>query len=85
MTARYKVVVSPAAQTGLDALPGRVAAAVVNFLRINLRQNPSREGVELRGSPLKGCLLAQRGQYRVIYKIDSPGGVVNVLQILPQR
>lgn len=85
MTPQYQVKVSPAAQAGLDVLPGRIAAAAVNFMRTYLQRQPHHVGVELRGDHLKGCFLAQRGQYRIIYKIDGPASIVHVLQILPQH
>ena len=85
MATQYAVEVSLEAQAGLDALPGRVAAAVVNFIRTYLQQYPDQAGVELRGHQLKGWFVAQRGQYRVVYKIDDAARTVHVLQILPQR
>lgn len=80
----YQVRISPRAQADLDLLPGRIAAAAVNFIRIHLRQHPDRAGVKLRGN-LKDHFLAQRGQYRIIYKVDSPAGIVDILQILSQH
>jgi mRNA-degrading endonuclease RelE of RelBE toxin-antitoxin system len=85
MATQYEVRVSPAAKAGLDVLPRRVAAATLNFMKIYLQQQPHEAGVELRGGQLKGCFIASRGQYRIVYKIDIPAGVVDVLQILPQH
>lgn len=80
----YTVRISPAAKAGLATLPPRIAAAAVNFMGTHLQQNPETSGVSLEGS-LKGHFLAQRGQYRIVYKVDRAAGTVDILQILSQR
>ena len=81
--ASYEVRISPEAKAGLEVLPGRIAAAAINYIRTHLRSAPERAGVEMRGT-LKGTFVAKRGQYRIVYRIDEPAGFVDVLQILAQ-
>lgn len=82
--ASYEVRISPAARAGLEVLPGRIAAAAINYIRTHLRRDPERAGVEMRAT-LKGTFVARRGQYRIVYRIDEPAGCIDILQILPQH
>lgn len=61
-------------------LPEAVASAVVEFVTGVLLENPQRVGQPLH-PPLDGKWSARRGQYRIIYTIDTAAQVVTVLHI----
>ena len=68
------------ARRGIDRLPTKIAIAVLDFILGPLLENPHRVGRPLRGE-LAGLHSARVGAYRVVYKIDTPTRVVNVLYI----
>jgi mRNA interferase RelE/StbE len=53
---------------------------VLEFCDAALAVNPHRVGKPLFG-PLPGCHGAQRGTYRVVYRIDETSRTVHVLDI----
>lgn len=78
---RYDVRFQPAARRAIaERLPESVAAAVLEFCDAALALSPRRVGKPLFG-PLTGCHGARRGTYRVVYRIDEPAHVVEVLDI----
>jgi mRNA interferase RelE/StbE len=79
MTYRLRVARS-AARALTDSLPEPVAAAALEFVTGPLLENPHRVGKRLR-PPLDGRYSARRGQYRIIYAIQSDDEVVVVLQV----
>ena len=72
--------VAASAERQLARLPGRIAAAVVEFLLRPLCENPRQVGHPLQ-QELAGLWSARRGAYRVIYEIDEDERVVDVLRI----
>lgn len=80
MTLPYDVEVSSAAIRGLERLPPKVAAAVVEFITVTLAENPQRLSKPLRGQ-FEGYRTARRGDYRVLLRIDEPGHFVLVARI----
>jgi mRNA interferase RelE/StbE len=70
---------SPAIRS-LDALPPRVAAAVVAFVFGTLSDIPHQAGKPLRGR-LTGLHSARRGDYRVLYEIDDDAMTVTVVRV----
>lgn len=74
------VVARPAARSIAEHLPEAVSAAVIEFITGALIENPRRVGSELRNE-LAGIHSAQRGTYRVLYRIDEAERVVTVLRI----
>jgi mRNA-degrading endonuclease RelE of RelBE toxin-antitoxin system len=68
------------AQRDLRRLPEKIATAVVEFVYGSLADNPERVGRELQ-LELAGCHTARRGDYRVIYRIDRPPGVVLIMHV----
>ena len=78
---RYDVRFQPAARRAVsDRLPESVAAAVLEFCEAALAVNPQCVGKPLFG-PLAGCHGAQRGTYRIVYRIDEANRTVHVLDI----
>jgi mRNA-degrading endonuclease RelE of RelBE toxin-antitoxin system len=61
-------------------LPGKAAAAIVEFLVGPLTTDPIRVGHHLRGE-LAGLLAARRGPYRIIYELDEERRRILVLRI----
>jgi mRNA interferase RelE/StbE len=81
----YRLAMARSASRALDLdLPEAVASAVVEFVTGVLLENPQRVGKPLR-PPLDGKWSARRGQYRIIYTIDSAAQVVTVLHIAHRR
>jgi mRNA interferase RelE/StbE len=60
-----------------ETLPGAVAAAAYEFLTGPPLEQPHRVGKQLL-PPLDDRFSAQRGTYRVIYRIDDKAHVVTV-------
>ena len=78
---RYELRLSRSARRALaETLPRSVAAAVWEFVRGPLLDDPHRVGKRLRFD-LDGYYSARRGQYRVIYRIDEHTVVVDVIKI----
>jgi mRNA interferase RelE/StbE len=71
---------TPTAQRDLRRLPEKIATAVVEFVYGSLADNPERVGRDLQ-LELAGCHAARRGDYRVIYRIDRPAGVVLIVHV----
>lgn len=80
MTEPYQVNVDPAARRALHRLPGKVAAAIVEFITGPLADNPQRVSKPL-GRDLTGYRSARRGDYRVLLMIDEPSRVVLVTHV----
>lgn len=80
-TQRYEIRFQPSARRAIaHRLPEAVAAAVLEFCDAGLASNPHRVGKPLFG-PLAGCHGAQRGTYRIVYRIDEGSRVAHVLDI----
>ncbi len=81
----YRLAMARSASHALDLeLPEAVASAVVEFVTGVLLENPQRVGKPLQ-PPLDGMWSARRGQYRIIYAIDTAALVVTVLHISHRR
>ena len=76
----WNLQVAPAAERALARLPTRVAAAIVEFLVGPLLEAPLRVGKPLQRE-LEGYLVARRGAYRIIYRVDSDEDVVRVVRV----
>ena len=78
---RYEIRFQAAARRAIaERLPESVAAAVLEFCEAALAVSPRRVGKPLFG-PLAGCHGAQRGTYRIVYRIDEQAHAVQVLDI----
>lgn len=71
---------TPTSQRDLRRLPEKIATAAVEFAYGSLADNPERVGRELQ-LELAGRHAARRGDYRVIYQIDRPAGVVVIVHV----
>jgi mRNA interferase RelE/StbE len=69
-----------ASRRALTRLPEKVATAVIEFLYGSLASSPYRVGKPLKLG-LEGLHSARRGDYRVIYRIDSPQRRITVVAI----
>jgi mRNA-degrading endonuclease RelE of RelBE toxin-antitoxin system len=67
-----------------ETLPEAVAAAAYEFITGPLLERPHRVGKQLL-PPLDDRFSAQRGTYRVIYRIDDKTHVVTVVDIGHRR
>lgn len=76
----YQLRVGRSAERTLARLPGKAAAALVEFLIGDLVENPRRCGKPLLRE-LSGYLAARRGPYRVVYQVDDVQRVVDVVRI----
>lgn len=68
------------AQRALRKLPEKVAAAAVEFIYGSLTDNPDRVGKPLRYE-LAGLHSARRGDYRIIYRINTDQRVIEIAAI----
>jgi mRNA-degrading endonuclease RelE of RelBE toxin-antitoxin system len=66
----YEIAWTPAALRNFDELPEKVAFAILEFATGTLTQDPLRVGKTLN-APFDGMRSARRGQYRIIYRVDS--------------
>jgi mRNA interferase RelE/StbE len=74
----FRVVVTrTAARQPAERLPESAATACVEFLFGPLADDPHRVGAPLR-TPSDGPWRARRGEYRVRYRIDDTGYVLDV-------
>jgi len=77
---RWGLVVAGPARRTIERLPSKVAIAVLDFVLGPLIENPHRVGKPLRGD-LTGLHSARVGTYRVVYEIDEPNRIVQVIYI----
>lgn len=68
--APWHVEVTSPAVRGLHRLPGKAAAAIVEFITGALAENPRRLSKPLVNE-LAGMRSARRGDYRVIFSLDE--------------
>jgi mRNA interferase RelE/StbE len=81
----YQILIRPAARHVLEGgLTEGVAAAVWEFIRGPLAENPQRVGKAMRNEK-HGLHTARRGSYRVIYRIHEKTVVVEVVKIAHRR
>jgi mRNA-degrading endonuclease RelE of RelBE toxin-antitoxin system len=76
----WDVQLAPSAVRGLERLPPRIAAAVVEFVTATLPANPERMSKPLRGD-LEGLRSARRGDYRVLFSLDEATSTLLVERI----
>jgi mRNA interferase RelE/StbE len=76
----FAIAWTTAARRALTRFPEKVAAAVVEFLYGSLAVGPHRVGKPLK-LRLEGLHSAQRGDYRIIYRIDDERRLVTVIAI----
>jgi mRNA interferase RelE/StbE len=76
----WKVVVAPSAERNLARIPTKVAHAIVEFMIGPLVENPHRVGKPLLRE-LSGYMVARRGAYRLIYKINEGSTSIEVVCI----
>jgi mRNA-degrading endonuclease RelE of RelBE toxin-antitoxin system len=79
-TPPHHIEISSAARRGLRRLPGKVAAAIIEFITGPLADNPARLSKPLTNR-LGGYRSARRGDYRVLIRVDETGRVVLVVRI----
>lgn len=70
MAAAYRIEWASPARRDLSRLPEKIATAVVEFVYGGLAANPRRVGRALH-LELTGFHSARRGDFRVIYRIDT--------------
>jgi mRNA interferase RelE/StbE len=70
MADAYDIAWTPTAKRALQRLPEKVATAAIEFIYGPLASNPQRVGKALRLN-LEGLHSARRGDYRIIYRIDT--------------
>ena len=78
--ASYDVAWTPTAQRDLSRLPEKVATAVVEFVYGSLAASPFVVGGELHFE-LEGHRSARRGDFRVIYRVDTDDSRVDIVAI----
>jgi mRNA interferase RelE/StbE len=76
---QWDVLVMGPAHRQIDRLPISVAAAVIETLD-RIASNPRRVGKPLHYE-LEGCWSAQRGPYRIVYRIDDASHTITVFAV----
>ncbi len=71
----YRIGWSAPAKRATVNLPDKVAGAIIEFVYGALADNPDRVGRPLRWE-LEGLHAARRGDYRIIYHLDTERRVV---------
>ena len=79
-TAAWKVEVTSPALKGFRRLPGKAAAAIVEFVTGPLAANPRRLSKPLTNE-LLGLHTARRGDYRVLFTLDVEDHILYVHRI----
>ncbi len=76
----YEIEWSPSAQRALQRIPEKVGVAAIEFIYGPLADNPQRvvHGLHFE---LAGHHSAHRGDYGIIYRIDSDARLVTILTI----
>lgn len=76
----YRIIPTATARRALQKLPEAVAAACFNFIDDALAAHPHRVGKPLH-RPFKGLHSANRGVYRVVYRINEADHTVEIVGI----
>lgn len=76
----YEIAWTLATQLNLRKVPTKVGHPVVEFIYGPLAENPQRVGKALR-LDLVGLRSARRGDFRVIYRIDSEADGIGIVAI----
>lgn len=85
MSARYTVEFSARVRRQMqERLPEAVVAAVLEFAKGPLSENPFRVGKRLT-PPLASQHSARRGTYRILYEIDEESQTVAVINVVHRR
>jgi len=79
-TEGWRLVIAASAERSLGRLPPKIAAATVEFMLGPLMEAPRRVG-HLLQRELTGLWSARRGAYRIVYELNEPELVVNVVRI----
>lgn len=72
--------VAASAARGLERIPPKAAAAIVEFMTGPLLEEPRRVGKPLTRE-LTGYWVARRGPYRIVYGIEEEASVIEVVRI----
>jgi mRNA-degrading endonuclease RelE of RelBE toxin-antitoxin system len=82
---RYRITLTPATRRALsEQLPSSPAFAILEFISGPLARKPRHVGTPLR-APFAGQWKANRGEYRVRYRIDEHDGIVYVVDVAYRR
>lgn len=68
------------AERSLGRIPGKAAAAIVEFMTGPVLEERRRVGKPLTRE-LSGYLAARRGPYRILYRLDEAASLVEVVRI----
>jgi mRNA interferase RelE/StbE len=77
---KYRVEVAGSARRDLRRLPGKIAAAIIEFITGPLAENPQRLSKPLR-SELADYRSARRGDYRVLFRIDDEKHTILIARV----
>ena len=76
----FEIAWTPTAQRDVARLPEKIATAVVEFVYGSLAESPFLVGGELHFE-LEGHRAARRGDFRVIYQVDTDKRLVHIVAI----
>ncbi|WP_300009639.1 type II toxin-antitoxin system RelE/ParE family toxin [Pseudonocardia sp.] len=77
----YRLRIARSATRALaETLPDKVTSAAYEFITGPLLDDPHRVGTPLN-PPMAPAWTARRGSYRILYRIDDAGGIVEVTAV----
>ena len=77
---KYEVAWTATALRDFDDLPEKVAFAILEFCTSTLTQDALRVSKSLR-APFEGMRSSRRGQYRIIFSLDSDENTVFIRSV----
>lgn len=79
-TEAWRLSIAASAERLLDRLPPKIATATVEFILGPLVEAPRPIGHPLQRE-LAGLWSARRGAYRIVYELNEPELVINVVRV----
>jgi Cytotoxic translational repressor of toxin-antitoxin stability system len=76
----YEVIFAATARRDLQRIPPRIVPAIIEFVFGDLAKTPRRVGKPLKRE-LEGSYSASRGPYRILYNINDPANLVEILRV----
>jgi mRNA interferase RelE/StbE len=76
----HEVIFAATARRDLERIPPRIVMAIIEFVFGDLARTPRKVGKPLKRD-LEGSYSARRGPYRILYNINDPTNLVEILRV----
>lgn len=80
----YEIRVTPQALKDIGKLPEKIRPAMLEAMHGSIAENPQRAGKQLHFE-LASLMSARRGEFRIVYQIDSSERRVVILRVAHRR